>query len=184
MRDVQHLRRALDALGGVLADRGLAFHVAIAGGSALLLMEGGSRPTQDVDVVAWGSGRDPLRVDHLLPAELVEAAQDVATVLELDPDWLNAGAVALVGHVLPAGYESRLRSEDFGNLTVSVLAREDLLRLKLYAASDEGPGSVHLLDLRSLAPTPDELREAAEWVREHQPNLLLADVLAYLEDDS
>jgi len=38
--------------------------------------------------------------------------------------------------------------------------------LKLFAATDRGPASVHVQDLIALAPNDAELDEAAEWVRE------------------
>lgn len=93
------------------------------------------------------AGRRPILRRHVLPEELRDAAQDVAEVMDLDPGWLNAGALGVVLHHLPDGFEERLVSETFGNLRVSVLSREDLVRLKLLAAADEGPGSVHLTDL-------------------------------------
>lgn len=163
------LRRALEALGAVLADRGIEFHIAIAGGAALLLRGHGSRPTQDVDVVSVAAGRSPLLRRHILPEELRNAAQDVADVMDLDPGWLNAGALGVILHHLPDGFEERLVSETFGNLRVSVLSREDLVRLKLLAAADEGPGSVHLGDLAEMSLNRRELIDAASWVRSRYP---------------
>lgn len=55
-------------------------------------------------------------------------------------------------------------TETFGNLVVSTLSRQDLVRLKLYAATDEGPGSVHLQDLVRMSATVEELDNAATWV--------------------
>jgi hypothetical protein len=73
--------------------------------------------------------------------------------------------------VLPEGFEERLRSESFGDaLIVSVAARQDLIRLKLFAAHDEGPYGVHFEDLLAMGVTPDELHEAAGWVRDRFPS--------------
>jgi hypothetical protein len=36
--------------------------------------------------------------------------------------------------------------------------------LKLFAAIDQGPRSVHMQDLLRLGPTEDELARAADWV--------------------
>lgn len=166
----RELRRALQALGDTLADRGLRFHIAVVGGAALLLRGDIQRPTQDVDVVALASGSGPLRSSPELPAELAEAAQDVAEVLDLEPGWLNAGAVALLSGKLPHGYRERLETEPFAGLAVSTLGREDLIRLKLYAAADEGPGSVHVRDLIDLSVDASELATAAAWVEGRYPD--------------
>lgn len=167
---MDRLRRALEALGGVLADRGIEFHIAIAGGAALLLRGDVPRPTQDVDVVSVAAGRSPLLRRHVLPEELRNAAEDVAEVMDLDPGWLNAGALGVVLRHLPDGFEERLVSETFGNLRVSVPSRDDLVRLKLLAAADEGPGSVHLADLVEMSLSRPELIDAASWVRSRYPS--------------
>jgi hypothetical protein len=168
--DELDLRSALRTLGETLSDRGVAARVAIIGGAALLLAEGLLRPTQDVDVVAASTGDRRLRKSYELPEELAEAARDVARVHGLDDDWLNAGALGAVFHSLPEGFEERLRSESFGNaLIVSVAAREDLIRLKLLAAHDEGPYGVHFEDLLAIGASSVELHEAAAWVRDRFP---------------
>lgn len=168
--DALGLRGALEALADALSDRGVFAHIAIVGGGALLLREGLQRPTQDVDVIAASLDAEPLRRDHELPRELREAALDVALVLDLDPDWLNSGALGVIGHLLPQGFEARLRSESFGpGLIVSVLSRPDLLRLKLFAASDEGPAGVHFSDICAMRPTAEELADALRWVASRFP---------------
>ena len=169
MFEQQNLRRALEALGDVLTDRGLRFHVVIGGGAGLLLSGAGVRPTQDVDVVAVATDDDVLRQPFVLPHELAEAALDVAELHDLGADWLNAGAVAILLDRLPDGYEQRLTTRSFGNLDVSVLGRADLIRLKLYAAADEGPGSPHVQDLLSLGLTREELKDAVAWTRQLYP---------------
>jgi hypothetical protein len=40
-----------------------------------------------------------------------------------------------------------------------------LIALKLFAAVDRGPLSVHVQDLIALMPTAGEMASAAEWVR-------------------
>lgn len=163
------LEQALWTLGRTLTDRGLRFHIAIVGGAALLLAEPAARPTRDVDVVAVASGGQPLQSRHQLPAELREAAEDVAAVLGLDRDWLIAGALGVLSGRLPHGYEQRLQSTSYGGLTVSRLARGDLIRLKLLAAADEGPGGVHLYDLTRMSVTAQELDDAKGWVASQYP---------------
>lgn len=41
---------------------------------------------------------------------------------------------------------------------------QDLLRLKLFAAYDEGPASVHFADAVAMHPTSAELEDAERWV--------------------
>lgn len=167
--DRTRLDGALTLLGQALADRGLRYHIVILGGAALLLTEGGARPTQDVDVAAVAADGAPLRPIFDLPDGLREAVADVAATLGLPPDWMNAGAGALVGRLLPDGYDGRLRTRSVGGLTISVVARADLLRPKLYAGADEGPGSTHLHDVIEMAPSRAELDEATAWVNARYP---------------
>jgi hypothetical protein len=164
--DRAHLEEALAILGRVLADRGLQYRLLVVGGSALLLEEAATRTTQDVDVAAVASGDAGFTAHFELPDDLREAVLDVAATLGLPPDWMNAGAAALVSDLLPSGYERRLRTRSFAGLTVSVLGRADLLRLKLYAGVDEGPGSTHLHDVIAMAPLPEELAQAIDWVND------------------
>lgn len=89
----------------------------------------------------------------------------MADVLNLPVDWLNTGAVGVLDGRLPDGFMVRLRPRVYGNLVVSVLARMDLLRLKLLAAADEGPYSQHVADVLGMRPTSGELREALRWAR-------------------
>lgn len=84
-----------------------------------------------------------------------------------DEDWINSGAVALIGDKLPGGYLDRAQPIVFDGLTVSVVGRLDLTRLKVYAATDEGPGSQHVQDLVAMQPTQPELRDAIRWVRDN-----------------
>lgn len=48
---------------------------------------------------------------------------------------------------------------------MGLAGRADLIALKLHAAVDTDVRSRHYRDLLALAPTPDELAEAAVWVR-------------------
>ncbi|HSZ15354.1 MAG TPA: hypothetical protein VK790_15070 [Solirubrobacteraceae bacterium] len=58
--------------------------------------------------------------------------------------------------------------------------------MKLYAAVDQGGGK-HLADLEALAPTHQELLDAACWSRTHDPSdgyrSVLASVLAHFGVD-
>lgn len=188
MLDDSKLLQALDELGRTLTDRRLRFHVAIVGGSALLLQGLRDRPTQDVDVVAVSQDGAAPTSQVELPKALLDAAADVATTLGLNaPDWLNAGCVAIIGDRMPEGFLPRAQVRVFHDgLVVSVLGRMDLVRLKLYAASDEGPGSWHVDDLRAMRATTEEIANAQEWIAlsTSQHPGFLEDVVATLEERS
>lgn len=86
--------------------------------------------------------------------------------LPVDKPWLNDGPSFLFEMGLPDGWESRTTTRAFGGLVVHLLAREDLIVLKLWAATNaRAPGrrARDLVDLRLLKPTRDELLGAARW---------------------
>ena len=154
---------ALSLLGGVLDARGHAYEIVVVGGSALLLLGLIRRPTRDLDVLAIVENGAFVTAGPL-PAELAEAARDVAPVLGLAEDWLNGGPTSQLQSGLPDGFEKRLERRTYGSLTVRIASRFDQIHLKLFATVDQGPGK-HLDDLRRLSPTRDELIQAARWVR-------------------
>jgi hypothetical protein len=45
-----------------------------------------------------------------------------------------------------------------------LVGRRTLIDLKLFAAVDRGPGSVHFQDLIALDPSEEELRRAEGWI--------------------
>lgn len=115
----------------LLGARGRQYHVAVLGGTALLLHEIVSRTTRDVDVVGL---RDQGRWAPLeeLPEPLEEAVRDIARVHGEDEDWLNAKPSELLRVGMPEGWEDRLTARDFGTgLRVSLVGREDLISTKL-----------------------------------------------------
>ena len=167
--DPQRLERALSLLGEVLAFRGSAAELVVVGGSGMLLLGATQRATHDVDIVALvDEGR--LCKAKPLPSAVEDAARDVARVLELAPDWLNSGPTALLDFGLPSGFLSRCIVRRYEALVVHVAARFDQIHFKLYAASDHGPRSRHVADLRALAPTRAELIAAARWSRTQDPS--------------
>lgn len=89
------LRRALRLVGELLEARRYRVEVVIIGGSAMLLGGLNSRPTRDVDIVAFvvdGSLTKPARV----PDPLARAAAATALELGLEPGWLNIGPTDLL----------------------------------------------------------------------------------------
>lgn len=131
-----------------------------------------SRATGDVDVIArceiTADGQVEVADPDPLPAALQTAVARVARDFGLPDDWLNA----VVGRQwrqkpvsLPPGLAEELSWYTLGGLHIGVAGRRALIALKLYAAVDSGPESVHTQDLLALAPTDSELLEASEWVR-------------------
>lgn len=170
------LHEALTVLGDILEDRGFAHDVVVVGGGALLLSGHIDRSTNDLDVVARVQDGE-WRVAAPMPADLVEAVQDVGAALDLAPDWLNAGPTSLLEGGLPEGFAGRAEVKRFGALTVRIASRVDQIALKLYAAADHWPHrGKHLQDLQALAPLAAELVSAAHWCRRHDPSKGFRDV--------
>lgn len=169
MLDETRLHEAMTLLGELLSERGQSFEVLAIGGGALLLLGLSKRATIDLDVVArrrdsrWTKSRP-------LPMELARAVDEVASVLGLPTDkpWLNDGPSFLFEMGLPGGWEARTATRTFGALTVRILAREDLIVLKLWAATDARAPERRARDvgdLQQLAPNRDELLRAVRWCR-------------------
>jgi hypothetical protein len=157
--------QALELVGRLLEDRGFACEIVVVGGSALLLLGIIQRPTRDLDVLAVVRDGEYSSAEPL-PIELEEAAGDVAKAMGLAPDWLNGGPTAQLQHGgLPAGFRERVETRTYHTLSVHVASRLDHIYLKLYAAVDHNGRGKHADDLRRLAPTRQELLEAAAWVR-------------------
>lgn len=169
MMDDTRLHEAMELLGSLLSERNQAFEVLAIGGGALLLLALSERATADLDVVARRKGSRWTK-SRPLPLELAQAVEDVASVLGLPTDkpWLNDGPSFLFEMGLPVGWESRTATRIFGALTVQLLSREDLIVLKLWAATDARAPERRARDvgdLRQLAPSSDEMLVAVRWCR-------------------
>jgi hypothetical protein len=97
--------------------------------------------------------------------------------MKLSPDWLNAGPASMLDLGLPPGFLERTIRREYGELTVRLASRYDQICFKLYAAADDSPRGKHFADLRELAPSADELRQAAAWTRTHAPSDGFAHIL-------
>lgn len=158
------IEQALDLLGRLLEERGTGYEIVVVGGSALLLLGIIHRPTKDLDVLAVIS--DGVYVTAKpLPGELEKAARDVAVELGLASDWLNSGPTAQLQTGLPEGFRERVETRTYRTLVVNIASRLDHIYLKLYATVDHAGTGKHADDLRRLAPTRQELLDAAAWVR-------------------
>jgi hypothetical protein len=131
--------RAFAALGARL---GTSAEIVVAGGSALVLLGIVDRSTADADTV---SSRPKLST----------FAREVAAVAEelgLAPSWLN-DEVTAYRDLLPPDFPSRtVALGTFGQLTVRVLGRGDLILMKMAAGRPRD-----LDDLQVLAPTAEEV---------------------------
>jgi hypothetical protein len=166
--DRGRIEAALGAVGDLLGARGATADVVVVGGATLNLLGIVSRTTRDVDVIAQAYRDDAgtLRLVHAepFPPELDDATCTVARDLGLDPGWMNAAVGKQRSQGLPPGIEQDLEWRRYGALHVGLVGRRTLIALKLLAAVDQGPRSVHMQDLLVLAPTDGELELAVEWV--------------------
>ena len=163
------LQDALELLGDLLAEREQSYELLAIGGGALLLLGLSHRATVELDVVAKRAARRWTK-SRPLPPELARAVDEVGLALGLPSDkpWLNDGPSFLFEMGLPDGWEVRTTSVTHGGLTVRLVARDDLIALKLWAATDARAPSRRARDvgdLRVLQPTEDELRRAVRWCR-------------------
>lgn len=164
------IEELLTALGELLAAQGARLGLVIVGGATLSLLGIVARGTSDVDVIARVR-RDQLGRIHLEPAEplplvLADAVRKVARDYGVDADWLNTVAASQWSQGLPPWMADDLTWRTYGGgLDIALVGRRTLIALKLFAAADAGPGSVHLQDLEVLDPTDLELEQAASWVR-------------------
>ncbi len=170
--DGQRLHEGLALLGQILADQSQEFELVVIGDGALLLKDLIDRPTEDLDAVALMRGKRMISAKPL-PAPLLAAVQLVAETLDLaredcdGKDWLNGAPSMLLQVGLPTGFQDRLEMLSFGSLTVHLPSRQDLVTLKLLAATNFQRGDrarVDIGDLKSRKPTRSELRTAVRWV--------------------
>lgn len=171
----EQLRTLLSGVGELLEARGETASIVVVGGAGLSLQGIVERTTDDVDVIARadsdeeGEGVVLVRPDPL-PEALQEAVARVARDYGLDPHWLNTEIADQWKTGLPPSLETSLTWRRFGGLRVGVAGRRSLIALKLFAAVDQGPESVHYQDLLALSPTDEELQDAAEWVMSQDPS--------------
>lgn len=184
------LESALRAVGELLAAEDEHIAIVVVGGATLSLLGVVQRATSDVDVIARAS-RAPtgeLRLERALPfpPALARAIRTVARDFGLPDDWMNAVVEAQWTQGLPPGLLEDITWRKYGaGLDVGLVGRRTLIDLKLFAAVDRGPGSVHLQDLVALDPSEEELQRAAAWIltQDAAPEWasLVAEVIEHVE---
>ena len=160
--DVSKLNEALLLLNEqlILTDAP-ATEIVVCGGSALIATGLVPRTTQDVDIVALIKS-DVLVDSEPLPDYLLNAANNVGTILNLPVDWLNNGPASQFQMGLSSGFQERLTTVVVGaKLTVHYIGRYDQIFFKTFASADRG--GYHVSDLKALNPADEELIAAARW---------------------
>ncbi len=183
------IAEALSAVGDLLAADGMKVAVVVVGGATLNLLGIVHRSTGDVDVIAqaYRTANGDLQLAHAepFPPALARAIRTVARDFGLAEHWMNAAVGKQWTQGLPPGIERDISWRTYGGLDVGLVGRRTLMMLKLFAAADRGPTSVHVQDLLELDPTDSELREAATWVQtqdaaENFPRII-NDVIVYVQ---
>lgn len=184
---VPELEQALGAVGELLAAEDSKVAIVVVGGAALALRGFVRRGTFDIDVIARAEeseGGLTLIQAEPMPTALRNAIAIVARDLDLPTDWMNTVVGRQFPQGLPPGVLSEVTWRTFGGLSVGLAGRGALVALKLFAATDRGPASVHVQDLIALAPDDAELDEAAKWVRGQDAapefGAMVEDVLGYV----
>ena len=165
----QLLEELFAAVGAHLYPLGREVAIVVVGGANLAVMQVVERTTEDVDVIARATrkgGAWRLVPPEPFPGELVDAVSRVAKDYYLPEDWLNAVVGRQWKTGLPPGFEEDIDWRKFGYLTVGFVGRPGQICLKLFAAVDQGPRSVHWQDLIAFRPTVDEIATATAWVRD------------------
>ena len=160
--DISKLNEALLLLNEqlILTDAP-ATEIVVCGGSALIATGLVPRTTQDVDIVALIQS-NVLIDSEPLPDYLLNAADNVGTILSLPADWLNNGPASQFQMGLPSGFQERLTTVVVGaKLTVHYIGRYDQIFFKTFASADRG--GYHVSDLKALNPADEELIAAARW---------------------
>lgn len=166
----RQLEEVLQAVGDLLEAEGEEISIVVVGGACLNLLGLVYRTTNDVDVIATaqrgpGDSYQLFPPPQPLPATLQRAIDTVARDFGLAAEWMNTEIAAQWAQGLPPWLGRDVTWRRYASLEAGLAGRQTLVALKLFAAVDRGPGSVHYQDLVKLTPTFDELQEAAAWVK-------------------
>jgi len=182
------IEEALAAVGDLLQATGEHVSVVVVGGATMNLLGIVQRSTSDVDVIAraFTNSEGVLRLSQAepFPPSLQTAIRTVARDFGLPETWMNAEVGAQWVQGLPPWILEDLTWRSYGNLHVGLVGRRTLVALKLFAAIDAGPRSVHLQDLLALAPMDAELEESRRWVTTQDANeefpSMISEVIEYV----
>jgi hypothetical protein len=133
------------------------FELVVVGGAAMAL-EGFKDQTMDIDVIR----------PEVLPEAVVDGVASIARIRRLGSGWLNSNAGNMLlktkgSMELPEYFNEISRSIEVAkNLKISLIGRQALISLKLYAATPSY--SKHTADINRLGPNTAEISEAVRFV--------------------
>lgn len=155
---------------------GETFELTVVGGAAMAL-NGFKDQTKDIDLL----------VPERLPAALKDGINHVSKTKRLSPEWINTNAANIIGNVkplegLPSYFHEVSRTIDIGdNLIVHLIGRQALIALKLFAATPSY--TKHTVDIKSLHPSEEEIKEAVRFVLSIDDNKMRRDDLQIILKD-
>ena len=136
---------------------GDCFELVVVGGAAMAL-EGFKDQTADIDVIR----------PEVLPEPILKGVANIGKIRRLGSGWLNSDVANMLmkskgSAVLPEYFNEISRSIEVGkNLKISLIGRQALISLKLYASTPSY--SKHTDDINRLKPTAAEITEAVRFV--------------------
>jgi hypothetical protein len=152
------------------------FELVVAGGSAMTLA-GFKEQTTDIDLLR----------PEVLPSSIKNGIGHIGRVRRLGPEWLNTSLATMLSEVigtkkLPEYFNEISRViEVADNLQISLIGRQALISLKMYAATPSY--SKHTIDLKKLHPGRGEISEAVGFVmRVDNTNLRKDDLRVVLKE--
>ena len=191
MLDPNRLEEILQATGDLLKAESVQVGIVVVGGASLNLLGFVTRTTDDIDVIARVSevsSTVTLLPPEPLPDALQHAIARVARDFGLAETWMNTEIGAQWQQGLPPWLIEDLTWRQYGGLQIGLAGRRTLITLKMFAAVDQGPRSVHYQDLVALSPTKEELDAAAAWVRTQDAAeafaLMLNEVIVHVTRDT
>ena len=136
---------------------GARFDLTVAGGAAMIL-EGFKDQTKDIDLLK----------PQVLPDSMIQGIAHIGRVKKLGLEWLNTNLAHMLSKVigaaeLPAYFNEISRTiEVSDNLKISLIGRQALISLKMYAATPSY--SKHTEDISNLRANKEEITEAVRFV--------------------
>jgi hypothetical protein len=133
------------------------FELVVVGGAAMAL-EGFKDQTMDIDIIR----------PEVLPEPIVNGVAHIGRIRRLSSKWLNSDVANMLlktkrSVVLPEYFGEISRTIEVGkNLKISLIGRQALLSLKLYAATPSY--RKHTDDIKRLGPNFSEITEAIRFV--------------------
>ncbi|MBN2285924.1 MAG: hypothetical protein JXI43_05710 [Tissierellales bacterium] len=152
---IEHLKMLADWIR--VKHPGDYFELVVVGGAAMTL-EGFKDQTTDIDVIR----------PEVLPEPIANGVANIGKIRRLGPGWLNSDVANMLlkatgSVILPEYFNEISRSiEVSNNLKISLIGRQALIFLKLYASTPSY--RKHTDDINRLKPTTAEITEAVRFV--------------------